>query len=132
MLAWLLGEPAGEVVREILAAADRVVTSDLTLVECDRALIRTQASGRLAEAAVIELRVRLNGAATGWDILRLDAEVIERARRPFPREPLRTLDALHLASALVAARVAERATLLSLDARVRVAGRELGLIVVPE
>ncbi len=132
MLAWLLAEPAGEAVREILAAADRVVTSDLTLVECDRALIRTQASGSLAEVAVIELRVRLNGAATGWDILRLDAEVIERARRPFPREPLRTLDALHLASALVAGRVTERATLLSLDGRIRVAGRELGLIVVPE
>jgi predicted nucleic acid-binding protein len=132
VLAWLLAEPAGGTVREIRAAADRVVTSDLTLVECDRALIRTQTSGRLAEAAVIELRVRLNGAATGWDILRLDPEVIERARRPFPREPLRTLDALHLASALVTVRVAERATLLSLDARVRVAGREPGLIVVPE
>jgi prevent-host-death family protein len=56
---------------------------------------------------------------------------VERARRPFPVEPVRTLDALHLASALVAsARVTDLA-LLSLDERVRTAGRALGLPIVP-
>jgi hypothetical protein len=36
--------------------------------------------------------------------MRSDTEILERARRPFPGEPLGTLDALHLASALVALR----------------------------
>ncbi|MBI4012078.1 MAG: hypothetical protein HY359_07230 [Candidatus Rokubacteria bacterium] len=61
-----------------------------------------------------------------------EAEVIERARRPFPGDPLRTLDALHLASVLVAGRGAGALALLSLDGRIRAAGRELGLKVVPE
>src|SRR2546430_13763550 len=36
------------------------------------------------------------------NLMRIDREVIDRARSPFPGEPIRTLDALHLASALVA------------------------------
>ena len=63
--------------------------------------------------------------------MRIEGEVVERARRPFPVEPIRTLDAIHLASALLAsARVADLG-LLSLDERVRTAGRALGLPVVP-
>ncbi len=61
-----------------------------------------------------------------------EAEVIERARRPFPGDPLRTLDALHLASVLVGGRGAGVLALLSLDGRIRAAGRELGLNVVPD
>ena len=36
ILAWLLGEESAGPVRQILAAADLVLASDLTLVECDR------------------------------------------------------------------------------------------------
>jgi hypothetical protein len=63
--------------------------------------------------------------------LRLDLEVIERARRPFPGEPIRTLDALHLASALVARAAVPGLALLTLDAAVREAGRGLGFAVLP-
>jgi len=63
--------------------------------------------------------------------MRIEGDVVERARRPFPVEPVRTLDALHLSSAVVAsARVTDLA-ILSLDERVRAAGRALGLPVVP-
>ena len=34
-------------------------------------------------------------------ILRLGADVVGRARLPFPGEPIRTLDALHIASAII-------------------------------
>ena len=40
-------------------------------------------------------------AGAGWAILELSREVAERAEGPFPVEPVRTLDALHLASALL-------------------------------
>jgi hypothetical protein len=63
--------------------------------------------------------------------MRLEGDVVERARRPFPVEPVRTLDALHLASALVASARLPDLALLSLDERVRSAGRALGLPVVP-
>ena len=131
MLAWLLGEPAGDAVRKLLAGAELVVASDLTLVECDRVLIRAQTSGDLSEAQAADLQGALNAAAAHWNLLRVDAQVIERARRPFPGEPIRTLDALHVASALVARVAIAGLALLSLDARIRTVGRQVGMTVVP-
>jgi predicted nucleic acid-binding protein len=131
VLAWLLGEPDGEAVRAALAHAERVIASDLTLVECDRTLVRAQAAGRVSEAAVADRRGLLAAAASHWDLLRLEAEAVERARRPFPAEPLRTLDALHLASALVARAALPGLAILSLDGRVRAAGREMGFDLLP-
>jgi hypothetical protein len=63
--------------------------------------------------------------------LRLEEEVIERARRRYPHEPIRSLDALHLASALLAARTATGVEVLTLDERVRQAGRALGFKILP-
>ena len=40
VLAWLLGADPGDAVRGVLGGADLVITSDLTLVECDRVIIR--------------------------------------------------------------------------------------------
>lgn len=131
MLAWLLGEPAGPAVLRALGDAERVLASDLTLVECDRILIRTHTAGRLSESRLADLKALLSAAVAGWGLLRLDSEVIDRARRPFPREPVRALDALHLASALVARAGTGALGLLSVDQRVRAAGRDLGFDVLP-
>lgn len=43
VLAWLLGESNGADVREQLSGAQRVFTSDLTLIEYDRVLNRVAA-----------------------------------------------------------------------------------------
>lgn len=131
VFAWLFGEPAGVAVRQALAGADLIVTSDLTLVECDRVVIRAQVSDGLAEARAADIRARLNTAAAHWNLLRVDRDVVDRARRPFPAEPIRALDAIHLASALVARSALEGLILLSLDRRVRGAGKQLGLEVLP-
>jgi predicted nucleic acid-binding protein len=131
VLAWLLHERGADDVRRALARAEFVVASDLTLVECDRVLIRATALGGLAEAEAVELRARLAAAAGHWNLLRVDGAVVERARRPLPGEPIRTLDALHLASALVALEAVPNLALLSLDRRIRAAGGALGLAVLP-
>jgi len=132
VLAWLLGEDAGDAVRGVLGSADVVITSDLTLVECDRVLIRATALGELPEAEAADRRARLAAAAAHWQVLRLSADVVDRARRPFPGEPIRTLDAIHLASALVARSVSAGLDLLSLDRRIRSSGKSLGFRVQPE
>ena len=50
VLAWLLDEPAGTIVRTMLSEADVVIASDLTLIECDRVIHRATALGELTEA----------------------------------------------------------------------------------
>src|SRR5262249_49408726 len=47
VLAWLLDETSAPNVRQLLAAAETVVASDLTLIECDRVLLRAAALGEL-------------------------------------------------------------------------------------
>lgn len=131
VLAWLLGEPQGQAVRAILSSARQVLTSELTLVECDRALIRAEALDDISPAKRGELAAVLRAAAARWSVLKVDGEVVERARQPFPTEPIRTLDAIHLASALVARSAARDLAVLSLDDRIRAAGRLLGLDVLP-
>lgn len=57
--------------------------------------------------------------------------MIDRATRPFPIEPVRTLDALHLGTALLARSAAPGLRLLTLDQRVRENGQRLGFETLP-
>ena len=132
VLAWLLGDEGGDDARERLSTAGLVLASDLTLIECDRVLHRAAALGALSEAEVLERRTLLSTAAEHWVVFPIDAEMAERARRPFPREPVRTLDALHIAAALVIRRLTAGLRLLSLDERIRRNAIELGFEVVPD
>jgi predicted nucleic acid-binding protein len=132
VLGWLLDESSAADVRRSLAAAEIIVASDLTLIECDRVIFRAAALGELTEAEAADRRAHLTAAASHWQVLRIAPEIVERARQPFPGEPIRTLDAIHLASALVARTAIAGLTLLSLDDRVRKAGKKLGLDVIPD
>jgi len=129
--AWLLDEETAPVVRQLLTDAEIIVASDLTLIECDRVLIRAIHLGELTEAETADRRAQLSAAASHWHVLRIANEVVDRARQPFPGEPIRTLDAIHLASTLVARSAVAGLNLLSLDERVRNAARKLGIEVLP-
>jgi predicted nucleic acid-binding protein len=132
VLAWLLDEADGAEVRRRLASAEAVVASDLTVVECDRVLHRAAALDEITEAEAADRRAHLAAASAHWHLLRIGTQVVERARRPFPGEPVRTLDAIHLASILVARSAVAGVDLLSLDARIRKAATRLGIRVRPE
>ena len=131
VLAWLLGEEAAPRIRQILSTAELVIASDLTLLECDRVMIRAVALGEIEEAQAADRRAHLNAAAAHWHVLRLSTDIVDRARHPFPAEPIRTLDAIHLASALTARSGVAGVELLSLDDRVRRAGSQLGFRLQP-
>jgi uncharacterized protein len=118
-------------VRESLASADMVLASSLTVVECDRVLVRAVATNVLTEAAAADRRAMLARSAGHWVTFELDPEVLGRVRRPFPEEPIRTLDAIHLATALLAKSLVPDLALLSLDERVRRSATQLGLTVLP-
>jgi predicted nucleic acid-binding protein len=130
-LAWLLEQAHGERVAELLAQAELIIASDLTLIECDRVLVRAVALDELHESDAVYRQARLNAVSERWTLFGLDEEIIERARRPFPAEPVRTLDAIHLASALIARKAVPDLAILSLDGRVRTAADRLGFQLLP-
>jgi predicted nucleic acid-binding protein len=132
VLGWLLGEEVGDRVRDVLRGAALVMSSHLTLLECDRVLIRAVTLREIDEAKAADRRGRLNAAASHWHMWRITSDIVERARHPFPAEPIRTLDAIHLASALAARSAVPGVELLSLDDRIRRVGEQLGFQVLPQ
>ena len=132
ILAWLLDEEPAARVRELLAAQEMIVASDLTLMECERALHRAVALGELTEAEAADRRAHLATVAAHWTVLRIGPEVVERARQAFPGPPVRTFDAIHLASLLVARSAISGLALLSVDNRIRSAAAGLGIQLQPQ
>jgi predicted nucleic acid-binding protein len=131
VLAWLLGEVSAESVLGSLADSSNLITSQLTLIECERVLIRGSAQGRLSEGEALDLRRAVSRESARWHVLVIADEILERCRQPFPSEPVRTLDAIHLASALAARKALPDVAVLSLDARLRDNAGRLGFRVVP-
>jgi len=118
VLAWLLGQPRGDEVRAAVDGAATVVTSALTAVQSERALVRAQTLGLLKEGDAVRLRGILGRAGTEWMCMAVCGEVLARAARPFPVEPVRTLGAIHLATALEFTKAFPDLRLLSLDQRI--------------
>jgi len=132
ILAWLLDEDPVEDIRAALADAELVITSDLTLIECERGLIQARARGRISENEVISRASQFRLTAHHWVCLALEPEIADRAKAPFPTEPIRTLDALHLAFALAAQSLVGNTRILTLDHRVRESALALGMEIFPE
>ena len=131
VLSWLLGEPDGVRVLDCLVAADTVVASELTLVECDRVLIRAVLMKTLSETAAADRRAELYAGSALWHIFGIGHEVLDRARQPFPEEPVRTSGALHLATAVLARSAVPGIQVLSLDEKLRASARRLGFRLLP-
>ena len=131
VLSWLLGEARDADVAGALRNAEQVLVSDLLFVECDRACIRAAELGSLTDRQAASVRRQLAKTSAHWQVLRISSSVLERSRQPFPREPVRTLDALHLASALEARSALPETCVLSLDNRVRQNAVKLGFEILP-
>ena len=131
VLRWLFDEAESETVLEHLREADKVVCSRLTLIESHRSIRRAVVAASLRETAAAEARSVLAQAAARWAILEISADVAARAEQAFPIEPIRTLDAIHLASALLLRHRIPDLWLLSTDGRVRANGSELGFELLP-
>ena len=127
LLAWLLGEPcSGEVIRKI-SEAETVVTSVLTLVEAERALIRAETQSLLSAAEAEKLRGLLARSKSGWVLMEISEDVRDRANRFFPAEPIRTLEAIHLATALIFMRAYPALELFTCDHRILKNAQLLGI-----
>jgi predicted nucleic acid-binding protein len=127
LLAWLLGEPCGAEVKTRIDSAETVVTSVLTLVEAERALVRAEIRNMLNAGEAEKLRGMLARSKAGWVLMEISEDVRRRASQFFPAEPARTLDAIHLATALVFMRVFPDLELVSYDQRIIKNAQVLGI-----
>jgi uncharacterized protein with PIN domain len=131
VLAWLSGEGHGPMVGAQLARAEKVLSSTLTGLECARKLTATTAIGAQTREGMEARHTALRERLASWTIIAVSDDVAERAVRAFPLEPLRSLDAIHLATALMAHQEIGPVAMLSLDKRVRANAKALGLTVLP-
>ena len=116
---------------EVVAAASTRVASALTFLETDRALTRSLLTKSLPRARLIDAAQALVALRGITRVALVEEQILERARQVFPLEPVRTLDAIHLATALVLREAVGPLTLLSLDRRVRENAAALGFDVLP-
>jgi predicted nucleic acid-binding protein len=127
VLTWLLGETRADEVRVTVDSAEVVVTSSLTFTETERAVVRAESERLIRAADGQRLRGLLRRASSGWMRMTVSEDVLARAGRPFPVEPVRTLDAIHLATALAFTRAFSDLRLLSFDRRLLENARALGI-----
>ncbi|MGO9309542.1 MAG: PIN domain-containing protein [Spirochaetia bacterium] len=128
----LLGGEGCEDIRRLLAASDVVATSRCTLAEVGRVFARLRVVEPAAAAAAAARESQFQTDSDLWVIQPVDEGIWNRCSRPFPVEPVRTLDALHLATLEKLSGVIDHIAVLSTDSRVRDNAKALGFSVVPD
>ena len=126
VLRWLFAEEGGETIRSALATAEKVTSSRLALIETRRVVRRAEREERITEAQAADLLAVFAQATSTWAVLEISEEVARRAEDGFPSEPVRTLDAIHLASALFLRQAFPDLVILTADDRVRANAALLG------
>ena len=115
----------------MLRASPKVACSRLTLIESHRAVRRAVVLNDLVETSAADVRATLTQAAARWAVLEISLEVASRAEQAFPVEPVRTLDAIHLASALLLRHSVPDLVVVTTDDRIRTNALQLGFSLFP-
>jgi predicted nucleic acid-binding protein len=126
LAALLEGDAAA---RKSLRARGTLVTSLLTFAEARRSLVRARHGGRLTaeqERSALRALSRLRARCT---TIAVTDEILGIAGRPFPAEPIRTLDAVHLATVAAVTDAPQFATVITRDERVRSNALAAGYVV---
>jgi len=127
LLRLVLREPGA---LEGLRSCEALVSSELLAVESLRTIDRLRLQGGLSTQEAASRRA----TATEWleavDLVLLQRPVLARASEPFPT-PLGTLDALHLATALVwRERMRKAVVMATHDRHLALAARSFGIEVL--
>jgi uncharacterized protein len=126
LLRIVLGEPHRLREWSRITAA---MSSELVQVECLRVLDRARVTGLLSDRELARRRATTLNVLSGFELIRLNRPVLARASEPFPTM-VRTLDALHLASALVVRNRYPAMRFATHDDDLAAAAASMGLAVV--
>lgn len=111
-------------------ARQRVVSSVILTVELHSAFWRRVREGSLATIAMPRLFERVGADRRHWTLVETTNDVLRTAEELLEAHPLRTLDAIHVGSALVfQRRLGAAVTFVSADARQLKAARREGLSI---
>jgi predicted nucleic acid-binding protein len=124
LLAALLEQDT--VAQRAVIGRGRRITSALTFAEATRGLIRARLGNRISaddERAALRW---LGAFRSSCDVMSVTESVLVRAGRPYPIEPIRTLDAIHLATAAEIGEPPQLITVVSRDECVRGNAQALG------
>jgi predicted nucleic acid-binding protein len=105
------------------------ISSELIRLECYRTIDRARLRFGLPDAEVVERCTAIRERLDAFELVPLDSIVLERAAEPFPT-PVGSLDAIHLASALLARRRHPDLALATHDQELAAAARTMGLPVL--
>jgi predicted nucleic acid-binding protein len=109
----------------------RVVSCVLAPLEGLSACARLKSIGDLSERAFSTVMTRIGTDRRQWELVELNAPILAQAEQVLQRTQLRTLDALHLASALVFQdRSSAALPFITADERQRQAAQQMGLHVI--
>jgi len=104
-----------------ISNASSLLTSRLTIVEASRATHRLRQLGQYGEAQLADVEGKIEALWSRCDLWELSREVCAVAREVAPSRVLRALDALHLATFVLARRRISDLELLTVDERLRAA-----------
>ena len=127
LVAALLERDAGAL--KSVRARGRTVTSALTIAEAARAILRARTTARLTadqERAAVRALRRFERRCF---LVAVTDPILARVSRPFPVEPIRTLDAVHLATAELLGEPPPLIVMVTRDVRVRENAQALGYAV---
>jgi uncharacterized protein len=113
----------GSVAVRRLLRSHCVLSSALLGLEIRSVLHRRRREGALTGAALRRVERRVAADEAAWQQIAVGAEVLEEARDQLTRFAVRTLDAIHLATALVAHREGLEVPFVTADRRQAVAAR---------
>lgn len=107
----------------------RPISSSLVRLECLRTIDRARIRFRIPDDRVAEQRATVIETLEGFELIPVGPTVLERAADPFPTS-LGALDAVHLASALLARDLGITLSVATHDRELAVAARAVGFRVM--
>jgi predicted nucleic acid-binding protein len=119
LLTWLFNEPDASRVIDSLNDADLIVTSDLLRIETKRAIKRALHEKLITSEQLETLIQTFHGYINSCFRMSMDETVVSGATAVFPIEPVRSLDAIHMSTALEYKKLYPELKMLTTDTRLK-------------
>jgi len=118
ILSWLFGESTASEVISIIDKSEKIFTSVLSIVEVKRAIIRAEDQKLINISEKHKLLNLFETIKDEWLLFEITKEIRDLASEKFPLEPVRSLDAIHLATVIKGLHISNDLKLLSFDDRI--------------